>query len=95
MLLTYFFLNARFLFRNFMFLQSSLPFRSCIQSGVEIRKEQKPYKKWEEVELLHCFGGVVTLCNEHTQISWEGAFSPHSLPWGTPCAVPMSLQTPQ
>lgn len=77
-----------------MFLQSSLPFRSCIQRGVEIRKEQKPCKKWEEVELQHCFGGVVTLCNEHTQISWERAFSPPSIPWGLPVLFPHPSDTP-
>lgn len=93
-LLTHFLLNALLLFRNFMFLQSSLPFRSWVQRGVETRKEQKPRKNWEEVELQHCFGDVVTLCNEHIQISLEGAFSPHSLPGGLPVLFPCPSRHP-
>lgn len=50
---------------------------------------RKTTENWEEVEVQHCFGSVVTLCNEHSQISWEGAASPHSptgrLPVLFPC----------
>lgn len=62
-------------FRNLVFLHSSLPFRSFVREDARIRKEQNPCKEWEEVGLQCCFGSVVTLSSEHTQISCEGAFS--------------------
>ena len=93
-MLAYFFLNGLLLFRNLMFLQGSLPFSSCVQRGVEIWKEQKPCKKRAEVELQHCFGGVVMLCSEGTQVSWEGPLYP-TPSRGTLSDVPMSCQTPQ
>lgn len=72
-------------FRNLVFLHSSLPFRSFVQQGARIRKEQNPCKEWEEVGLQCSFWK----CSDTFQWTYsdflQGGLFTGELPVLSPC----------
>lgn len=76
------------------FYRPLCPLGKCVQRGVEIRKEQKPCKKWEEVELQHFFEVWWHFAVNILRFPGRGPFPPPPSPGGPPVLFPCPSRSP-